>query len=149
MPLSRIKRQLSDHIANAKLDKRVEIIKEVRSNHNVENRKDYYVRTIPSFPVAGRDLIIAKYDEWNEKDALIVAVSVEHEDYPKFPKVVRAQIIVTAALMKENEAGTEVAYTLVSQTDPAGSVPLWMVNKWNTGYIDEMKRLHKEFAKSQ
>jgi hypothetical protein len=69
------------------------------------------MRTTPSFPVAGRDFVVARYDLWGEKEGSVIVFSIEHEDLPKFPKVVRGEIIVSGMYVKENEAGNEVSYT--------------------------------------
>ena len=129
-----------------KLDKRIVVAKQIPGTQ-IENRRDYYYRTEPAFPVAARDVVIARFDHWNEKDAMVITFSIVHDDFPKFPKCVRAEVIVSAMIFQESEDGTETTYKTVTQTDPAGNVPLWMVNRWGDGFVEEAKKLHKEFAK--
>jgi hypothetical protein len=54
---------------------------------------DYYIRTYPTFPVAARDFLLTQNNIWGDKKSLILSYSITHEDYPKFPKVVRAQLL--------------------------------------------------------
>jgi hypothetical protein len=73
------------------------------------------VRTLPSFPVAARDFVMSRYDEWHEKTGGYVTFSFEHPDFPKFPKVVRGHTYISAASLVENEAGTETSWTFASK----------------------------------
>jgi hypothetical protein len=38
---------------------------------------------------------------------------------------------------------------LVAQVDPKGSLPMWIVNRWGDGFVQELKRHHKDVAKKQ
>ena len=92
-----------------KRDERIEIGKEVKLPTTTSDRHYYYARTSASFPVSSRDFIFARHDDWTEKEGRFYIYSIEHEDYPKFPKAVRGSINVCGHVTTNND-DTEVKF---------------------------------------
>ena len=95
------------------------------------------------YPIAARDMLFARYDDWGAKEGGHITFSIEHEDFPHFPKVVRAEILLTGTKVQANEANTEVQVTYLAQINLRGSIPGWMANLWSDGFVQELKSYHK------
>ncbi|XP_033097324.1 START domain-containing protein 10-like [Anneissia japonica] len=105
----------------------------------------YYQLKCPS-PFKNRDFLMQRI--WLETlDAFyIFNHSVFHKDVPERKGVIRAESILTGYLVRSNGKGCELTY--VTQSDPRGSLPKWIVNKL-TQYLAPkmMNRLHKACLK--
>ncbi|XP_023650775.1 START domain containing 14 [Paramormyrops kingsleyae] len=87
----------------------------------------YYSWLCPK-PLKNRDVVTLR--SWRVKDDeyLIINYSVMHPKYPPRTDLVRAVSIITGYMLKVTGPNSCVFFYL-SQGDPKGSIPKWLVNK--------------------
>lgn len=93
---------------------------------NPNNDVGYYALSCPA-PVRNRDFVLQRswLDMGDEK--LIINHSVNHKDYGPRKGFVRAISYITGFLVRKRSEGCFLGY--ISQTDPKGKLPIWLVNK--------------------
>jgi hypothetical protein len=110
----KVKKIIDDPVYAHRNDRLVSIIKRIDKGSDTNNR-EFYVRSVGFFPIASRDMVFARHDYWGEREGHFVAYSIVKEDFPKFPKVVRSEIIVSGIKLVANEANDEVKLTYISK----------------------------------
>nr|XP_006633068.1 PREDICTED: PCTP-like protein [Lepisosteus oculatus]XP_015207268.1 PREDICTED: PCTP-like protein [Lepisosteus oculatus]XP_015207269.1 PREDICTED: PCTP-like protein [Lepisosteus oculatus] len=87
----------------------------------------YYSWICPK-PLKNRDVVTLR--AWQVKDNayMIINYSVKHPKYPPRKDLVRAISILTGYLL-EPTGPDSCTFTYLSQADPKGSLPKWVVNK--------------------
>ncbi|XP_014273438.1 START domain-containing protein 10 [Halyomorpha halys] len=94
---------------------------------NPNNDVGYYSMSCPS-PLANRDFVLQR--SWLDLgiEKYILNHSVYHINYPPKKGFIRATSYLTGFLVRETEGGgCNLGY--ISQTDPRGTLPPWLVNK--------------------
>ncbi|XP_042371841.1 START domain-containing protein 10-like [Plectropomus leopardus] len=86
----------------------------------------YYAWVSPK-PITNRDVVTLRSWQVNEDAYIIVNFSVKHPKYPPCKKAVRAVSILTGYLVKPIGPNS-CTFTYLSQADPKGSLPKWVVN---------------------
>jgi hypothetical protein len=103
------------------------------------------------FPFSKRDFIYTRYDFINEETkAGILLFSIERDDLPPVPKVVRGIILTSGTLIEQDSK--DHSYTLLSQishVDLQGNFPLWLMNKMHFESLREIKRMAKKLEASK
>jgi len=93
------------------------------------NEVGYYGARSPS-PVGNRDFVNQRC--WRaEPDKgvwVIMNWSVPHSEYPPKKDFTRAQSILSGYQIRKNPSGAGSLFTYVTQTDPKGWIPSWVVN---------------------
>jgi StAR-related lipid transfer protein 10 len=95
---------------------------------NATNEVGYYAAKSPG-PISNRDFVNQRVwrADADKGEWLIINWSVQHDDYPEKKGFVRAQSILSGYMMRRSaNGGTD--FTFVSQTDPKGWIPTWVVN---------------------
>jgi len=115
---------------------------------NPMNDIGYYALKVPK-PLKNRDFVIQR--SWLDmgNQYLIVNHSVNHAKLPQKKNFVRGisyitgyHIVMSEGLSRPNQPGCEVTY--VTQSDPKGKLPVWVVNKASQIFAPRiMKKLHK------
>lgn len=108
---------------------------------NPNNDVGYYALSCPA-PVKNRDFVLQRswLDMGDEK--LILNHSVSHKNYPPKKGFVRANSILTGFVVRPKGVGCFLGY--ISQTDPRGKLPPWLVNKITQKFAPKVvKQLHK------
>lgn len=82
---------------------------------NELGRREYYLKSQGFFPMAPRDFLFARYDNWGERQGQFFAYSIQREDYPKVPKIVRGEIMVSGIIVEGNETDDEVKLTYIGK----------------------------------
>ncbi|KAJ8281664.1 hypothetical protein COCON_G00041830 [Conger conger] len=78
-------------------------------------------------PVKNRDVVTLRSWQVNDDEYLIINYSVKHPKYPPRKDLVRAISVLTGYLVKSTGPSSCI-FTYLSQADPRGSLPKWMVN---------------------
>ncbi|KAL1491519.1 hypothetical protein ABEB36_012104 [Hypothenemus hampei] len=93
---------------------------------NPNNDVGYYALSCPA-PVKNRDFVLQRswLDMGDEK--LIINHSVNHKDYAPRKGFIRAVSYLTGFVIRKRDTGCFLGY--ISQTDPKGKLPSWLVNK--------------------
>ncbi|KAI4461661.1 phosphatidylcholine transfer protein [Holotrichia oblita] len=107
---------------------------------NPNNDVGYYSLACPT-PVKNRDFVLQRswLDLGNEK--FILNHSVEHRNYPPRKGFVRGLSILTGFIIRPADSGCFLGY--ISQTDPRGKLPPWLVNKISQKFAPKVvKQLH-------
>lgn len=93
---------------------------------NPNNDVGYYALSCPA-PVKNRDFVLQRswLDLGDEK--LIINHSVNHKDYAPRKGFIRAISYLTGFVIRKRGEGCFLGY--ISQTDPKGKLPTWLVNK--------------------
>ncbi|KAL3269661.1 hypothetical protein HHI36_008722 [Cryptolaemus montrouzieri] len=93
---------------------------------NPNNDVGYYALSCPT-PVKNRDFVVQRswLDMGNEK--LMFNHSIEHKDFPPKKGFIRATSYLTGFVIRSLDAGCFFGY--VTQTDPRGKLPPWLVDK--------------------
>ncbi|CAH1101313.1 unnamed protein product [Psylliodes chrysocephalus] len=108
---------------------------------NPNNDVGYYALSCPA-PVKNRDFVLQRswLDMGSEK--LILNHSVNHKDYASRKGYIRAISHLTGFVIRDNPQGCFLGY--VSQTDPKGKLPSWLVNKITQKFAPKVvKQLRK------
>ncbi|XP_056456527.1 START domain containing 14 [Gadus chalcogrammus] len=102
----------------------------------------YYAWACPS-PLKNRDVVTLRSWQVTDEDYLTVNFSVKHPKYPPRNGLVRAISILTGYLIKPTGPNS-CSFTYLSQADPKGSLPKWVVNKASQILAPKvMKSVHK------
>lgn len=94
---------------------------------NPNNDVGYYSMSCPS-PLANRDFVLQR--SWLDlgREKYILNHSVYHINYPPKKGFIRATSYLTGFLVRElDNGGCNLGY--ISQTDPKGTLPPWLVNR--------------------
>ncbi|CAH1118920.1 unnamed protein product, partial [Phaedon cochleariae] len=108
---------------------------------NPNNDIGYYALSCPT-PVKNRDFVLQRswLDMGDEK--LILNHSVNHKDYAIRKGHIRAVSHLTGFVVRAKAEGCFLGY--VSQTDPRGKLPIWLVNKITQKFAPKVvKQLRK------
>jgi hypothetical protein len=103
--------------------------------HNDEDNSDifYLLLKPPSFLIKERDFVWKKKVFRNfpdESSSIIHIKSVQHKDCPETKERIRAETIIQSYYVKTVSSDPLItSITCLGQTDPKGSVPLWIINK--------------------
>ncbi|XP_056624986.1 START domain containing 14 [Triplophysa dalaica] len=79
-------------------------------------------------PLKNRDVVTLRSWQASEDEYVIFNFSVKHPNYPPRKDLVRAVSLLTGYLIKPTGKNSCV-FTYLSQADPRGSLPRWVVNK--------------------
>ncbi|XP_029626918.1 START domain-containing protein 10 [Salmo trutta] len=87
----------------------------------------YYSWLCPK-PLMNRDVVTLRSWQVTDDEYVIVNYSVKHLKYPPKKDLVRAISLLTGYLVKATGPNS-CSFTYLSQADPKGSLPKWVVNK--------------------
>ncbi|KAG9338674.1 hypothetical protein JZ751_025512, partial [Albula glossodonta] len=87
----------------------------------------YYSWICPK-PLKNRDVVTLRSWQVKDDEYLILNYSVKHPNYPPRKDLVRAISILTGYMLKPTGPNS-CSFTYLSQADPRGSLPKWVVNK--------------------
>ncbi|XP_047440679.1 START domain containing 14 [Mugil cephalus] len=87
----------------------------------------YYSWLCPK-PIKNRDVVTLRSWRVTDDEYIIINFSVKHPKYPPRSDLVRAISILTGYYIKPTGPNSCI-FTYLSQADPKGSLPKWMVNK--------------------
>lgn len=111
---------------------------------NPNNDLGYYAVRCPS-PLKNRDFVLLRSWLQTVNEYLLINHSVYHDSLPPKKGFIRGISLLTGFVIraqKDQGKGSELNY--VTQCDPRGSLPIWMVNKLTQIFAPKMvKRLHK------
>ncbi|XP_050983547.1 START domain containing 14 isoform X2 [Labeo rohita] len=96
-----------------------------RLAHNAD--VGYYSWICPK-PLKNRDVVTLRSWQASENEYVIINFSVKHPKFPPRKDLVRAVSLMTGYLIKPTGPNSCV-FTYLSQADPRGSLPKWVVNK--------------------
>ncbi|CAG9760476.1 unnamed protein product [Ceutorhynchus assimilis] len=110
---------------------------------NPNNDVGYYALSCPP-PVKNRDFVLQRswLDMGDEK--LIINHSVHHKDYAPKKGFIRAISFMTGFVIRKCEHGCFLGY--ISQTDPKGKLPTWLVNKITQKFAPKVVKQLKKAA---
>ncbi|XP_066571245.1 START domain containing 14 [Amia ocellicauda] len=86
----------------------------------------YYSWICPK-PLKNRDVVTLRTWQVKDHDHMIINYSVKHKKYPPRKDLVRAVSILTGYLIQPTGSNSCI-FTYLSQADPKGSLPKWVVN---------------------
>jgi len=118
---------------------------------SVNNTVSYYAVKSPT-PIKSRDVVFLSswiaYPNMREpKEYIMINKSVSHTAYPPRKDMVRAISINTGYLIRPTGA-TSCEFHYLTQFDPRGSIPKWMVNRFSEIFIPRViYRIHKAARK--
>ncbi|KAJ8015688.1 hypothetical protein DPEC_G00028710 [Dallia pectoralis] len=102
----------------------------------------YYSWACPR-PLKNRDVVTLRSWQITGDEYMIVNYSVKHPKYPPKKDLVRAISVLTGYLMKSTGPNS-CSFTYLSQADPKGSLPKWVVNKASQVFAPRVLRcVHK------
>ncbi|XP_044753381.1 START domain-containing protein 10-like isoform X2 [Coccinella septempunctata] len=112
---------------------------------NPNNDVGYYALSCPT-PVKNRDFVLQRswLDMGNEK--LMFNHSVEHKDFPPRKGFIRATSHLTGFVIRTMDNGCSFGY--VTQTDPRGKLPPWLVDKITKKFAPKMITKLKKAAEN-
>ena len=113
--LENVKKLLYDPIYCHRNDRLLAEMRRIDKGEDPLGRREFYSKSQGFFPIAARDFIFARYDNWGEKQGQYFAYSIQREDFPKTPKTVRGEIIVTGCYVEANDANNEVKLTYIGK----------------------------------
>ncbi|XP_018589345.1 START domain containing 14 [Scleropages formosus] len=87
----------------------------------------YYAWLCPK-PLKNRDVVTLRSWMVTDDEYLIVNYSVKHPKFPPRKDLVRAVSVITGYMLKVTGPSSCI-FTYLSQADPKGSLPKWVVNK--------------------
>lgn len=110
---------------------------------NPNNDVGYYALSCPA-PVKNRDFVLQRswLDLGDEK--MIINHSVHHRDYGPKKGFVRAISFLTGFVIRKKGPGCFLGY--ISQTDPKGKLPTWLVNKITQKFAPKVVKQLKRAA---
>ncbi|XP_018329424.1 START domain-containing protein 10 isoform X2 [Agrilus planipennis] len=110
---------------------------------NPNNDVGYYAMSCPT-PMKNRDFVLQRswLDMGDEK--MILNHSIYHKSYPPRKGYVRAISHLTGFLIRPSDKGCFLGY--VSQTDPRGKIPPWLVNKVTQIFAPKLVKQLKKAA---
>ncbi|KAG7465099.1 hypothetical protein MATL_G00172540 [Megalops atlanticus] len=102
----------------------------------------YYSWICPK-PLKNRDVVTLRSWQVKDDEYVIINFSVKHPKHPPRKNLVRAISILTGYLLKSTGPNS-CSFTYLSQADPKGSLPKWVVNKASQVLAPKvMKCVHK------
>uniref|UniRef100_A0A667Y2G6 START domain-containing protein 10 n=1 Tax=Myripristis murdjan TaxID=586833 RepID=A0A667Y2G6_9TELE len=102
----------------------------------------YYSWLCPK-PLKNRDVVTLRSWQVTDEDYVIINYSVKHPKYPPLKNFVRAVSILTGYVIKPTGPNS-CSFIYLSQADPKGSLPKWVVNKASQVFAPKvMKCVHK------
>ncbi|XP_029367683.1 START domain containing 14 [Echeneis naucrates] len=102
----------------------------------------YYSWNCPK-PIKNRDVVTLRSWQVTDDEYIIVNFSVKHPKYPPRKDLVRAISILTGYYVKATGQNS-CTFIYLSQADPKGSLPKWVVNKASHVLAPKvMKSVHK------
>ncbi|KAM6923797.1 START domain containing 14 [Xenentodon cancila] len=102
----------------------------------------YYSWICPK-PIKNRDVVTLRSWQVADDEYIIVNFSVKHPNYPPYGHLVRAVSILTGYFIKATGPNS-CTFIYLSQADPKGSLPKWVVNKASHVLAPRvMKSVHK------
>lgn len=109
---------------------------------NPNNDLGYYAVKCPS-PLKNRDFVLLRSWLATRNEHMLINHSVYHDSVPPKKGFVRGISLLTGFVIRPTKnGGSELNY--VTQCDPKGNLPIWMVNKLTQIFAPKMvKRLHK------
>ncbi|XP_063240948.1 START domain-containing protein 10-like isoform X1 [Bacillus rossius redtenbacheri] len=109
---------------------------------NPNNDIGYYAMSCPA-PLKNRDFVLQRSWLDTGQEQYIINHSVYHRDFPPRRGLIRATSFLTGFLVRSaGEGGCDLGY--VSQTDPQGTLPPWIVNRITQIFAPKMvKKLLK------
>nr|CAD7572802.1 unnamed protein product [Timema californicum] len=109
---------------------------------NPNNDVGYYAMSCPA-PLKNRDFVLQRSWLDTGQEQYILNHSVYHKDFPPRRGLIRARSFLTGFLVRTSgDVGCELGY--VSQTDPQGTLPPWIVNRITQIFAPKMvKKLLK------
>uniref|UniRef100_A0A3P9J6B8 START domain-containing protein 10 n=1 Tax=Oryzias latipes TaxID=8090 RepID=A0A3P9J6B8_ORYLA len=87
----------------------------------------YYSWNCPK-PLKNRDVVTLRSWQVKDDEYIIINFSVKHPKYPAQSNLVRAVSMLTGYYIK-NTGPNSCTFIYLSQADPKGSLPKWVVNK--------------------
>ncbi|XP_049940061.1 START domain-containing protein 10-like isoform X3 [Schistocerca serialis cubense] len=110
---------------------------------NPNNDVGYYAMSCPA-PLKNRDFVLQRSWLDTGQEQYIINHSVHHKNYPPRKEYVRATSYLTGFLIRPSPEGAGSMLGYVSQTDPHGTLPPWLVNKCTQILAPKMvKKLYK------
>ncbi|XP_019940412.1 START domain containing 14 [Paralichthys olivaceus] len=102
----------------------------------------YFAWVCPN-PIKNRDVVTLRSWQVKDDEYIIVNFSVKHPKYPPRSDLVRAISILTGYYIKPTGPNSCI-FIYLSQADPKGSLPKWVVNKASQVLAPRvMKSVHK------
>mmetsp|Transcript_2856 Transcript_2856/g.3786 ORF Transcript_2856/g.3786 Transcript_2856/m.3786 type:complete len:625 (-) Transcript_2856:25-1899(-) len=111
-----------------------------------EDSSDWYTQTKPNFPFAPRDWLFTHrvFNDPKEKQCVVVHYSIAREDRPVSDKFVRGEIQASGYIVEQDpEDPRNILFTHVSQTNPKGSIPSWIINQATADLWKSAKQIKK------
>lgn len=96
-------------------------------------------------PLADRDFVTQRSWQAKENEYIVFNHSVYHRKYPPKDGVVRGTSYITGYLMRPYKNGTR--FTYVTQSDPRGKIPTWLVNQCCVILVPSVVRSLRKAAK--
>lgn len=106
----------------------------------------YYAVKCPT-PLRNRDFVFQRYWSKDDDNFIICNHSVQHKDAPIKKEYIRGSSIITGYIGKQN-GSNGCHFTYLTQTDPKGSIPKWMVNKVATKTAPKVVSNFRKAAKN-
>uniref|UniRef100_A0A3P8SHC0 START domain-containing protein 10 n=1 Tax=Amphiprion percula TaxID=161767 RepID=A0A3P8SHC0_AMPPE len=102
----------------------------------------YYSWVCPN-PIKKRDVVTLRSWQKIDDEYIIINFSVKHPKYPPTKKLVRAVSMLTGYFIKPTGPNS-CTFIYLSQADPKGSLPKWVVNRASTRLAPRVMRcVHK------
>uniref|UniRef100_UPI0037E84836 START domain containing 14 n=1 Tax=Semicossyphus pulcher TaxID=241346 RepID=UPI0037E84836 len=102
----------------------------------------YYSWRCPR-PITNRDVVSLRSWRVMDDEYIIINFSVKHPNYPPRRNLVRAISLLTGYLIKPTGPNS-CSFIYLSQADPKGSLPKWVVNKASQALAPKVMRcVHK------
>jgi len=135
-----------DPVKMATLDKRTPTMEQLEVFSDFQ--ADWYFTTKYPFPFASRDFVIKRYCNSDEARPYILSYSVLNAKKPSTKDYVRGSVVASGIILeKDDKDPTKCRLTLISQTNPGGFIPKWMIAQDGAGYLTYAREIKKYFHK--